>query len=293
MVNGFERVSAPASYQSADSLYGGFNDVLDHGVPYIKDISYIGSQYEFRRTIPWRDDDAAGFGASNADYEDKVIAGNTFDYPYVHGKAFLELGYSFVSSSTGAVMNGTVSLNDYDMVDFIMGKQAQTKVGRGAGPVKYEVFPVLLREKIAGYANDGGNMLISGAFVASDLWDSYDVTDEGKAFATDVLKYRWMTHYASKDNIVRSVANPYGFNGEFTFNNTLNDKIYVVEAPDAMVPADKDAYTIFRYRNTISAGVAYKGDYKVVVLGVPVETFSSQEQIEEFMAQVTGFFEQE
>ena len=179
------------------------------------------------------------------------------------------------------------------MVDFIMGKQAQTKVGRGAGPVKYEVFPVLLREKIAGYANDGGNMLISGAFVASDLWDSYDVTDEGKAFATDVLKYRWMTHYASKDNIVRSVANPYGFNGEFTFNNTLNDKIYVVEAPDAMVPADKDAYTIFRYRNTISAGVAYKGDYKVVVLGVPVETFSSQEQIEEFMAQVTGFFEQE
>ena len=110
---------------------------------------------------------------------------------------------------------------------------------------------------------------------------------------TDVLKYRWMTHYASKDNIVRSVANPYGFNGEFTFNNTLNDKIYVVEAPDAMVPADKDAYTIFRYRNTISAGVAYKGDYKVVVLGVPVETFSSQEQIEEFMAQVTGFFEQE
>lgn len=293
VVNGFERVSAPASYQSADSLYGGFNDVLDHGVPYIKDISYIGSQYEFRRTIPWRDDDAAGFGASNADYEDKVIAGNTFDYPYVHGKAFLELGYSFVSSSTGAVMNGTVSLNDYDMVDFIMGKQAQTKVGRGAGPVKYEVFPVLLREKIAGYANDGGNMLISGAFVASDLWDSYDVTDEGKAFATDVLKYRWMTHYASKDNIVRSVANPYGFNGEFTFNNTLNDKIYVVEAPDAMVPADKDAYTIFRYRNTISAGVAYKGDYKVVVLGVPVETFSSQEQIEEFMAQVTGFFEQE
>lgn len=293
VANGFERVSAPASYQSTDSLYGGFNDALDHGVPYVRDISYIGSQYEFRRTIPWMDDDAAGFGASNADYEDKVIAGNTFDYPYVHGKALLKLGYSFVSSSVGAIMNGSVAMEDYDMVDFIMGKQAQTKIGRGVKPVKYEVFPLPLREKITEYANAGGNILVSGAFVASDLWDSYNVTDEGKAFATDVLKYRWMTHYASKDNVVRSVANPYGFSGEFTFNNKLDDKIYVVEAPDAMVPADKDAYTIFRYRNTISAGVAYSGDYKVVVLGVPVETFSSDEQIEEFLRQVTDFFGQE
>lgn len=190
-------------------------------------------------------------------------------------------------------MNGSVAMEDYDMVDFIMGKQAQTKVGRGVKPVKYEVFPLPLREKITEYANAGGNILVSGAFVASDLWDSYNVTDEGKAFATDVLKYRWMTHYASKDNVVRSVANPYGFSGEFTFNNKLDDKIYVVEAPDAMVPADKDAYTIFRYRNTISAGVAYSGDYKVVVLGVPVETFSSDEQIEEFLRQVTDFFGQE
>lgn len=293
VVNGFDRVSAPASYQSSDGLYGGFNDVLDHGVPYIKDISYIGSQYEFRRTVPWMDDDAAGFGASNADFEDKVVAGNSFNYPYVHGKALLKFGYSFVSSSAGAVMEGTVSMNGYEMVDFIMGKQSQTKVGRGVKGVKYEVFPVALREKIAEYAANGGNMLISGSFVASDLWDSYSVTDEGKAFAENVLKYRWMTHYATKENIIRGVANPYGFRGEFTFNNTLGDKIYIVEAPDAMVPADKDAYTIFRYRNNISAGVAYKGDYKVVTLGVPVETLSTEEQIEQFLLQVADFFEQE
>jgi len=48
--------------------------------------------HEFRRVIPWMDDDAAGFGDSNADYETTEIAGNTFDYPYVHGQGLPKRG---------------------------------------------------------------------------------------------------------------------------------------------------------------------------------------------------------
>ena len=39
---------------------------------------------EYRRSIPWMDDDASGFGDSYGDQEGKVIAGNTFDYPAIH-----------------------------------------------------------------------------------------------------------------------------------------------------------------------------------------------------------------
>lgn len=303
VVNGFNRVSGPASFQSKDSTLAGFYDGKDHGVPYIKDISYIGSQHEFRRAIPWMDDDAAGFGASYANYEDKVIAGNIFDYPYVHGKAFMKLGYSFVSASTGAVVAaradsaaavkyGKLSIYDYPVVDFIMGKQAQTKVGRDEMLVKNEVFPVELQKAIAAYCNAGGNVLISGAYVSSDLWDSYRVTKAGQDFAMNVLGYKWMTHYASTDGIVKSVANPYGFTGRFSFYNELNDKVYAVESPDAMVPAAPGAYTIFRYSdNNISAGVAYKSNYKVVTLGFPIETLRSQGQIDEIIGEVVTFFE--
>lgn len=45
VVNGFDRISAPADFVAAppaDTLLAGFLDELDHGVPYIKDISYIG-----------------------------------------------------------------------------------------------------------------------------------------------------------------------------------------------------------------------------------------------------------
>ncbi|MEG1693511.1 MAG: xanthan lyase [Bacteroidales bacterium] len=292
IINGFNRVSAPASFQSKDSTLAGFYDGLDHGVPYIKDFSYIGSQHEFRRAIPWMDDDAPGFGASNADYEDKVIAGNTFDYPYVHGVAFMKKGYAFVSASAGAVIANKVRVNEFSIVDIIMGKQAQTKIGRGAMPIKYEVFPVALQNILTGYCNAGGNLLLSGAYIATDLWDSYNVLDEGKKFASNVLKYRWMTHYASKDGGVKSVANPYGFTGRYKFYTELNSKMYAVEAADALVPSSKDAFTIFRYTgNNISAGVAYNGDYKTVSLGFPIETLKTQEQINEIIAQIITFFE--
>ena len=59
----------------------GFADWIDQGVPYKRSISYIGAQHEMRIGIPWMDDDAPGFGASNSNYETTIIAGNTFDFP--------------------------------------------------------------------------------------------------------------------------------------------------------------------------------------------------------------------
>ena len=292
VVNGFERVSGPAQFTKDDSTFAGFNNTLDNGVPYKADWSYIGAQYEFRREIPWMDDDAPGFGASYTDMEDKVFAGNTFDYPYAHGLALMKNGYSFVSASVGAVKAGKVNMNNYKVVDMIMGKQGKTKVGRGVFGIKYEVFPVALQKAIADYCATGGNLLVSGANIATDLYDSYNVTEEGKKFTQDVLKYKWRTNTASSEGAVTAYPNPYGFSGKFNFSTKLNDKVYAVESPDALVPADKDAYTIFRYSdNNISAGVAYKGAYKTVSLGFPIETLASSCQIEKLIGEVLNFFE--
>ena len=46
-----------------------------------------------------------------------IVAGNTFDYPYVHGKALAANGVTFVSCGSDAVMNGDVDMADYDAVD--------------------------------------------------------------------------------------------------------------------------------------------------------------------------------
>ena len=52
------------------------------------------------------------------------------------------------------------------------------------------------------------------------------------------------------------------------------EDFYRIESPDGLVPAQKQAQTIFRYQdNNISAGVAYQGPgYKTVSLGFPLES---------------------
>ena len=298
VVNGFDRISAPADFVApapGDTQFAGFLDELDHGVPYLKDISYIGKMKEFRRAIPWMDDDASGYGDSYADYETKVIAGNTFDYPAIHGAAILKAGYAFVSCSDEAVENGRVSLNDYQTVDLILGKECQTKMGRGGiTPLQYKTFSQPMQEAITAYCNQGGNIIVSGAFVGTDLWDNRLATPEeaDKKFATDVLKYKWRVGQAALKGKVKSVNSPFPMlTGNYTYHNELNEDSYVVEAPDAIEPASKDAYTVMRYsENNLSAGVAYQGDYKTYIMGFPFETIRTEAERETLMKAILTFF---
>ncbi|MDD3033305.1 MAG: xanthan lyase [Bacteroidales bacterium] len=292
IVNCFDRVSAPASYATIDTTRGGFADYLDHGVPYLRDISYIGSQYEYRREIPWMDDDSPGFGASYADYETKVIAGNSFDYPYVHGKALAALGYSFVSSSRDAVTGGVISPANYQVVDLIMGKQLQCRMGRDIMPVNYTVFPKSLQRIIADYAGKGGKIIVSGANIATDIWDSIEMDKESMDFAEGILKYKWRTNFASKTGEVKAVQSPYNFKGKYSFFTEPNEISYCVETPDGLEPVGENSWTIFRYSdNNISAGVAYKGVYSSVALGFPIESLKSDEQIQNIFNNIFNFFE--
>ena len=305
VVNNFDRVSAPVSFASRDSSYAGFMNRLDGGVPWNYDISFIGNQHDFRRHIPWMDDDSPGFGASDSDYETKVIAGNTFDYPAVHGRAWMEAGFNFVSASRSAVVSRRIDMNRYVYADLICGKQVTTQVGRrGAGPLRYQVFPAELRAQLEDFTRSGGSLLVSGAHVGSDLWEPVfdfevdstlkaDYFTPGQQFAQEVLHYRWMTNSAAVTGEVKGVQNELGLEAgsRYVFNTQLNDKCYCVEAPDGLNPAGDGSYTVFRYaENNISAGVAYKGDYKTVILGFPVETLETQEQVNCLIGEIARFF---
>lgn len=289
IVNGFDRVSAPYSF--VNGTLAGFYDEIDHGVPDGSDITYIGSQYEFVRPTPYGDDDAAGFGASRADHEKEVIAGNTFDYPFLHGKSIAEAGYSFVSCSNESVMDGEVDLKEYETVDLVLGKQRETVVARGAKPARFRAFPEPLQQVLKSYCAAGGNLFVSGAYVGSDLWAS-DTTDVSQNFASEVLKIKLRTGRAALHGGVKSVSSPYRtLNGNYTYNHTLNDTCYIVESPDAIEPADSDAYTVFRYsENNLSAGVAHKGTHRVCTLGFPFETVVGQEERDRLMKSILDFF---
>lgn len=294
IVNGFTRISAPDWFES-DGL-GGFIDFKDGGVPYVKDISYIGPMFEYRRNIPWMDDDAAGFGASRALYEDKVIAGNTFDFVYTHGKAVADAGYGFVSTSVSAFMNSPVE-GEPLITDLILGKQKEIKKGRGVYGTYYKTFPATLQKKITEYTANGGNIFVSGAYVATDLWDnpnsSEAIAKADQEFATKVLGYHWRVGQASVTGEAYEVQSRFKqFNGgEFTFSNEPNADCYTVESPDSFYAVDNNGSTIMRYsENNLVAGTAYApGKYRTVVIGFPFETIRTDAQRNKLMKQVLDF----
>ncbi|MDA3872201.1 MAG: fibronectin type III domain-containing protein [Candidatus Marinimicrobia bacterium] len=285
IINGFDRIDAPATIET--KKYLGFMNLWDEGVPDKYDINFIGRQYDLDPRPPWLDDDSPGFGASYSDFDDKVIAGNTFDFPIIHGESLKRIGYSFASVSDESVKDGSVNLNNYKFVDLIYGEEKSSRNPNGKGKIQFSIYQKNMIRQIYKYLKNGGNIFISGAYIGSDLNDSLT-----NLFANKVLKYKWRTDHAVNNGDVHSVDSSFNSVGNIEFNSKLNDKIYKVESPDGIEPADSStAKTIFRYsQNNVSAGVGYNGNYKTVILGFPFETIINEKSRDQLMESVFDFF---
>lgn len=276
IVNGFDRISGPASFESAADSLAGFLYAVDRGVPYLNDIAFIGDQFEFRRSATWNSNDNNGHGDSYNNYAGQVIAGNTFDYPFIHGQAMAETGYSFVSCSHKSLAEGVVKPDTYPIIDLILGKQRQ--------PV---ITPVL-QDTLRGYLAQGGNLLVSGTNLFSDSWGNA----QDRTFVEEVLKGKLASRNASKEGIVNSCASPYGYiNGRYTFRTRPNPICYSIESVDGVLPTDKLAHTILRYpENNIGAGIVYEGKYRTCLLGFPFEALQTPSERNRLMESILRFF---
>jgi hypothetical protein len=302
VVNNFTRVSPPAWFDTPE--YAGFDNGLDGGVPYVSEINFIGEQYQFRRDMPWTDDDNPGFGGSYTDKAGTVIPGNTFDFTAIHGRAMMAAGHPFHSSSSAAFC-GNVFLCEGDYAaDIICGKQVTTMVGSGTKPAKYEIFPARMRTALGRFTSSGGNVLVSGSNIGTDVWDRvFPVRkdslerEEAKLFVQEVLGYRWLTNYATRSAVARPMKSAgidlSGTGRSFSFWNVSNPRIYHVETPDGIVPASDKASTFLRYSDTnISAGTCMEaGPYRSVCLGFPIETIKEQSDIDCLIAQILEYFD--
>lgn len=240
------------------------------------------------------DDDASGFGDSYGNYEKIVIAGNSFDYPYLHGQSIMQAGYSFVSSSNESVKERMVSLTDYPIVDWILGKQCQTKMGRGGvKPLEFKTFDSETQKIIQTYCNSGGSFFVSGSYVGTDLYDNPLIksTKEDRDFAEKTLKYMWRASKAAAGGSFKSVVSPVTQSTkQYNYCSRMNPEVYAVESPDAIEPVDDHGYTFMRYsENNLSAGVAYEGNYKTCILGLPFESIINAKSRDEIMKSVLDF----
>lgn len=295
IVNAFDRIAGPAAVASPQ--FAGFQNVIDAGVPDRFDYNFTGMQHDFLPSSPYRSNDAPGHGASFADDETRLVAGNSFDYPFVHGRALRSAGWSFVSCSDEAVMDTLVRLSHYPLVDLVMGEERATPRVRpsldSAYGVRFQAFPPPLRREVHRYLAARGRLLVSGSNWASDLWSTAPADSSGIRFGRDVFRSVFVADHASRNGEV--VTNDTGFLPAGTvirFATGLSDSIYAVESAEAIAPL-RGGTTLLRYtENLFAAAAGYRGDAALVLLGFPFETVLAPADREALMAAVIRYLMQ-
>ena len=290
VVNGFDRVSAPLSIQG-DSI-AGFYNYYDSGVAYVEDISFIGEQRNFDRLLSRSENDNNALGSCYSDYETEVIAGNTFDYPVLHGRSIVEAGFSYCSTSVKAVEQGSVKMGDYPIVDLILGKQRSCEMGRGTSGVEFEVFSDRLQDRIRDYTATGGALFASGCYVGSDLWNGIESDGDDKEFARRVLHISFNGDMATRRGVARVVASPMKMARQnINFNREPSRDFYAVESPGCISPFGKGAFIAMRYAtNNQSAAVGYNGEnYRSMVMAFPFESILNESERHSLMRGVLNF----
>ena len=290
VVNGFNRVSAPLSIQG-DSI-AGFYNFYDSGVAYMKDISFIGEQRNFDRRLSRSENDNNALGSSYSDYETEVIAGNTFDYPHLHGASIAKAGFSFCSTSVKAVEEGRVNMSEYEITDLILGKQRSSQIGRGTSGVEFEVFSDRLQQRIKDYTTSGGALLASGCYVGSDLWNGLNADSNDREFARKVLHISYNGDMATRRGVVRVTPSPTKMARQnITFNREPSRDFYAVESPGSIMPSGQGAFIAMRYAtNNQSAAVGFiSKEYRSMVMGFPFESIINERERDTLMSGILNF----
>ena len=290
VVNGFDRISGPAWFDR-DGM-AGVEWWNDRGVADRYNFAATGDQYDFYRRSPWTDDDNPGWGASYSDNEGRIIAGNTFDYPSLHGRSIMAAGRSFISVSDEVFTGDSFDFTPYSAADLIIGEEKTTFSVSDSARKDFQIYTPEFIRSLEKMKAAGLPLFMSGSYIGTDMQMNGDTILQAKVKA--ILHFKHRSDHAVRNGHLYStdIAWP-DFTGSYTFNTTGNSPVYAAEAPDAIEPADKGSFTAFRYsENNTSAAVIFRGKPHIVVMGFPFETIISAEERDELMKLVLNFLKE-
>lgn len=273
IVNGFDRLSAPYFYNTLDSV--GFDITIDPGVSYKRELTFTGRQLYFNPDGLGKEG-PCGLGNCLTDIEGSIIAGNTFDYTFVHGKAIQAAGgLSFVSSSDEAVESGMQQLKNYDIVDYICGLEKEDNSYPGKS---YKTFSPVMQQKITEFCSLGRGVMVSGSFIASDMQ-----TQDEREFTSYIL------HYGLERN-KRNDVNEFviGLDNNISIQVEADKEIYQSLYSDRILPVG-EGFIPMIYSDNGGAAVAYKGSYRTFSMSFPFEIITSAEKRSQIMASIMNF----
>ena len=254
LIDGFNRVAGPKPIDN-DTL-GGFDLHSDPGVIDVRMPGYCGYQQCFSKK-EYNSEGPDGIGFSGNELEGLILAGNSHDYTTRYASELLSTSsYTIASCQSHALYR--IPMQEYIATALIMGAQKED----GYSLRRYKTFTAELRKQITEYVKTGGNILVSGAFIGSDMQQS-----EEQDFTKDILKYSYAGSLP-----IDSLNSAYGMNTTISFYNTPNESNYWIKQTDILQPTG-NAFTSMLYTaGNHSAVTAYQGaDYRCMAFGFPIE----------------------
>lgn len=274
VVDGFSRLSGPAVVD--DYSRQGFDLGSDIGVSYGLTAGWNGRQQCFDKSRAGSEGEGS-LGYCSDELAGRFIMGNNRDGSVCHVKDIAMSGaYNVVGCSLEALDNNLVKLDHYNLVDIAFGLQRND----GHSLVVYKTFSETLQSKLRSYAKSGGRILVSGAYVGSDMTQPHE-----RSFMSDVLK---TTFTGTDTNAGNNMVDGLGLS--FDIIRQINDRHFAATSVDRIAACDGRSFAAMRYQDGSTAGVAYDGtDYKSFVMGYPYECINNVRTRQQVMKGLLGF----
>src|SRR3990170_2972642 len=203
------------------------------------------------------------------------------DFVVSHAKAF---NLSFETCANEQIINGTINLNDYELVIWILGDESTAD----------ETFSSVERTKVALYLESGGKLFISGSEIAYDLGSSSATSQE-----TQFLKDHLRAKYVSDDSNIYGV---YGTDSTqfaglgFGYGVQSNGSPYAEDWPD-VIDTTGGSVPILKYNSVSTAGIEYTGSFndspnigQLIYLAFPFETINLADARVQVMTAALKYF---
>jgi hypothetical protein len=204
------------------------------------------------------------------------------DFVVSHAKAF---NLSFESCSNEQVIDGSLDLNNYELVIWLLGDESTVD----------ETFSQIERTKVAAYLESSGKLFVSGSEIAWDLEGASSAIPEKTQFLRTYLKAK----YISDDSNIYGVAGADStlFTGlGFGYGIQSNGSPYTEDYPDIIDTVDGSS-AILHYNAVSKAAIAFTGNFnnspqvgQLIYLAFPFETINLASARTELMTKALEYF---
>jgi len=219
---------------------------------------------------------------------------NSKDYIRQHGSALWEQGQAFDGTTNEAVIAGIVDLNDYQLVDWILGEEGAAN----------STFTAEEQAYVREYLENGGHLIISGSEIGYDLVAQGSTADQ--LFYQNYLKAEYISDAAGGHQGTYGVFGVSGsiFDGITTidFDNGTHGT-YDVDYPDGIKPINGAEicakFSNVDYTTKGGAGICYNGPFNgssaygaLIYLSIGFETIYPTAKRDELMTSIINYFDQ-